>query len=102
MPSCRGNKTIYVDFEDQATYEDYVNNKDRFRHYLELKSKEHPELFPPRINQGFTFHASRISIKLNLKICRILVKQTGDVLFSQVVVNVALFCIIEYVVDTAI
>ena len=70
--SRRGHGTICLRFDDHEHYERCLRDKSAFRQHIESEFRAHPELFPPEMEGGFVFHDSRVSAKLNLETCRIL------------------------------
>jgi len=74
-----GNKSICLPVLSEAAYETLVSNAPAFRRYLELWAALHPEIFPPQISGGFWFHDFVTSRKLNLKMRRIRLVETGEV-----------------------
>jgi len=76
--SRRGHKTICMRFDSQEHYEACVRDNETFRQHIESEYGQHPELFPPEMGSGFSFHDSRISAKLKLKTRRILMSASGE------------------------
>jgi len=74
----RGHKTICIRFDSQEYYEACIRDKETFRQHIEHEYGQHPELFPPEIEHGFSFHDSRMSAKLQLKTRRILMRASGE------------------------
>ena len=71
-----GNKHICLPFASEAQYREYVDNPAQYRQYLTQMLRQHPELFPKGMDQGFTFHDAYVSVKQDLIVRRI--KLTGD------------------------
>ena len=74
-----GNKSICLPVLSETIYETLVSNAPAFRRYLELWAKKHPEIFPPEMNAGFRFHDFVRSQKLDLRMRRIQLLETGEV-----------------------
>lgn len=67
---CGDKNTICVPFERKG-YSDVVENPAAFRSSLDSRIKQHPELFPDKIADGYRLKDSRTSTKLELPIRRI-------------------------------
>jgi hypothetical protein len=74
-----GNKSICLPVLSEAAYETLISNAPAFRRYLELWVAKHPEIFPLQITAGFWFHDFVTSRKLNLRMRRIRLVETGKV-----------------------
>jgi hypothetical protein len=64
MPTPRGSRAICLDFNGPEHYDACIRDNALYRRYLEEQYREHPELFPPEMEGGFTFHDRRVSEKL--------------------------------------
>lgn len=73
----RLHKSICVPFIE-GEYTTILTDRQAFRHYLQQTSKDHPQLFPAQMGQGFRFHGLVSSRKLNLSQRRIKL-QNGQV-----------------------
>ena len=74
-----GTKHICLPFASEAQYREYVDDPAQYRQYLSEMLRQHPELFPQDMDQGFTFHDGYVSVKQDLIVRRIKVKATGAV-----------------------
>ena len=74
-----GNKHICLPLTSEAQYRAYVGNPAQYRQYLTQRLRQHPELFPKGMEQGYTFHDSYASVKQDLIVRRITVQATGAV-----------------------
>ena len=74
-----GNKHSCVPFASEAQYCEYVDDPAPYRQYLSAMLRQHPELFPKAMEQGFTFHDCYVSIKQDLIVRRITLQATGAV-----------------------
>lgn len=74
-----GNKSICLPVLSEAAYKTLISNPTRFRNYLNLWLAKHPEIFPAEMVTGFWFHDIITSRKLNLKMRRIQLLETGEV-----------------------
>ena len=72
-------KYICLPFEKEEQYGKCVKNHRLFRKYLDGQITAHPELFPEGISGGYNFHDQYQSLKLNLSLRRIKLKQNGEV-----------------------
>lgn len=70
---------LFKHFLSETSYGTLISDPIAFRHYLELWSAKHPEIFPPEITSGFWFHGFVTSRKLNLRMRRIQLLETGEV-----------------------
>lgn len=68
---------LFKHFLSETSYGTLISDPIAFRHYLELWSAKHPEIFPPEITSGFWFHGFVTSRKLNLRMRRIQLLETG-------------------------
>lgn len=73
------HKHICLPFDSEAHYSDCTKDLTLYRHYLQQQLATHPELFPKAMSEGFTFHDSYLSRKLNLRLRRIKLKASGAV-----------------------
>ena len=74
-----GNQHICLPLTSEAQYRAYVGNPAQYRQYLTQRLRQHPELFPKGMAQGYTFHDSYASVKQDLIVRRITVQATGAV-----------------------
>src|SRR5712691_9823336 len=74
-----GTKHICLPFPSEAQYREYVDDPAQYRQYLTQMLRQHPELFPKDMHQGFTLHDCYVSVKQDLIMRRIKVKATGAV-----------------------
>lgn len=74
---CR--KYICLPFEREDQYGKCVKNHQLFRKYLDGQITAHPELFPEGVSGGYHFHDQYRSLKLDLTLRRIKLKQSGEV-----------------------
>lgn len=74
-----GNKHICLPFTSKAQYREYVDDPAQYRQYLTQMLRQHPELFPKGMEQGFTFHDCYVSVKQDLIVRRIKVQATSAV-----------------------
>jgi hypothetical protein len=74
------NKTIILPFEE-ATYEELITDKAAYRAFIMEQMHHHPELFPPRMKDGWSFYGlTRPSEKQHgLRLRRILTKADREV-----------------------
>ena len=75
----KGEKTICLPISNEDEYEVIINNLNKFRDYLQQTIQQFPELFPPEIEQGFSFFGSKISKKQNLRIRLIILKANHQI-----------------------
>jgi len=73
-----GCGTICLAFENREHYDERVGDAKLYRHHVEMQYREHPELFPLDMENGFTLHSSRISVKRKIQIRRIQLNSSGD------------------------
>jgi len=66
----KNNKQICLPFSADE-YMTIINDHFVFRKAIDERINLYPELFPPQITEGYTFHDSRLSKKQNLDIRRI-------------------------------
>ena len=76
--SHRGHQTVCLYFDGRTQYEACIRDKGAFRQHIQTEYAQHPELFPPEMKDGFTFHDSRMSVKLKLATHRILMNASGE------------------------
>jgi hypothetical protein len=69
----RGHRTICLPVSEDA-YAQVVNDPAKFRRMLDDCFQRTPELFPPNFARGYTLKDDRISVKQDLRIRRILLK----------------------------
>lgn len=77
MEPSRG-KSICVPFESEDHYVACVAEPECLRQHLGALHREHPELFPERFTEGFSFHDKSWSIKQQLWTRRIELTATGQ------------------------
>ena len=63
-------RTICISISEDI-YSEVIKDSQKFRKALEGQIVQHPELFPPNIEQGFQLKDTRHSVKLDLPIRRI-------------------------------
>jgi ribosomal protein S19 len=73
--STSGDKTICLPMPPDVEYEVFVEDTLRYRTYLDELIKNHPELFPAEIIEGYSFHGFVESGKLHLRTRRIRLKR---------------------------
>ena len=78
-PPSRGRKHICVPFENEAQYQEYVDDVAKYRGYLTQMSAQHPELFPQALRGGYIFHDRYCSRKQGVVVRRIKLKASGEV-----------------------
>ena len=66
----KNHHTICLPFCDQE-YGNIIDDAGQFRNFLDCSYEKMPELFPPNFSQGYQLKDSRMSMKLNIKIRRI-------------------------------
>lgn len=71
-----GDKTICLPFPEGAEYAALVEDGAAYREYLDQQIREHPELFPLEIENGYLLHGFVTSEKQGLRQRRILIKKT--------------------------
>jgi hypothetical protein len=75
-----GDKTICIPVSNEEGYAELVEDLCQFREYLDEVIKQHRELFPEGIEEGYRFHGYSVSRKQeNLMIRRICLLKTGQV-----------------------
>ena len=74
-----GNKYICLPFASEAQYRAYVDAPAQYRQYLTQMLRQHPELFPKAMDQGYTLHDCYASIKQDLIVRRMKLQATGAV-----------------------
>lgn len=73
-----GNKTICLAIAADIDYDSLVEDRSAYQEYLEHQIKQHPELFPAAITQGYRFHGLVTSLRQGLKTRRIYIPSTGE------------------------
>ncbi len=73
------SKHICLPFESEAHYATLVDDAMLYRDFLTQSYHQHPELFPMRWEQGFTFHDAYQSKKTAHLIRRVKLKATNEV-----------------------
>lgn len=76
MKPSRGSKTICIPFESEEHYRRCLEETSTCRQHIESIFQQHPELFPPRIDEGFVFKDIIRSKKLDIGQRRIKLKTT--------------------------
>jgi hypothetical protein len=71
--SSRGHRTICLPVSEDA-YKHAVNDPDRFRRLLDEQFRRTPELFPPNFARGYQLKDDRVSVKQELPLRRILLR----------------------------
>jgi hypothetical protein len=74
-----GTQHICLPFASEAQYRAYVDDPAQYRQYLSAMRRQHPELCPQAMDQGFTFHDAYASVKQDGIVRRIKGKTTGAV-----------------------
>ncbi len=75
----RGSSTIRIHFS-QEMYPTIMDDKKKFRAYIDECIQKHPELFPKQIGEGYELHSKTApSVKLGIQQRRIKILATGDV-----------------------
>jgi hypothetical protein len=74
-----GTKHICLPFPSEVQYRAYVDDPAQYRQYLTQMLRQHPELFPKAMHQGFIFHDCYVSVKQDLIVRRIKLQATGAV-----------------------
>ena len=77
--SIRGDKSICLPVANEAQYRKIIENNQAFRTYIEQIRAIHPEIFPHGLEKGFCFHDQVFSVKQNLPMRRIKLKQNDQV-----------------------
>ena len=77
--SIRGDKSICLPIESEKQYREIIKDAEVFRQYVTQAGSNHPEIFPPELEQGFWFHDFVFSTKQKLPIRRIRLKQNQQV-----------------------
>lgn len=77
--SPRGAKTICIPFEGEAHYRACLDDLEVYSAYLKRLVAAHPELFPPEIGEGFSFHGTYSSKKQAVEIQRIKLEASGAI-----------------------
>jgi hypothetical protein len=75
----RGRNHICVPFVSEAQYQGCIDDVGQYRTYLTQVSRQHPELFPQALAQGYTFHDCYRSRKQDVTLRRIKLKATAEV-----------------------
>jgi hypothetical protein len=71
-----GSRAICLDFNSPEHYDACVHDNALYQRHLDEQYREHPELFPPEMSSGFTFHDRRVSKKTKLKTRRIVLNSS--------------------------
>ena len=66
-------------FESEEHYAACVADPERFRQHLTVVCGQHPELFPPRMHEGFVLHDKSWSIKQQVMLRRLEIKAPAAV-----------------------
>lgn len=69
-----GDKTICLPLPSGVVYETWIEDSSGYRQYLNEQIAQHPELFPPEINQGYWLDGFVESKRQQMKTRRILLK----------------------------
>lgn len=69
-----GDKTICLPVPDGVIYDEWIENSEGYRQYLDGQITQHPELFPPEITQGYWLDGFVRSKRQQMKTRRILLK----------------------------
>ena len=77
--STRGDKSICLPVVDEARYKQIIADNNAFRAYILQVGANHPEIFPPALEKGFCFHDWVFSLKQQLPMRRIKLKENGEV-----------------------
>lgn len=77
--SIRGDKSICLPVENEKQYRQIIEDANAFRQYIAQTCRQHPEIFPTELEQGFWFHDFVFSIKQQLPIRRIKLKENSEV-----------------------
>jgi len=77
--SIRGDKSICLPVENEKQYRDIILDAEAFRQYVLDQWQKQPELFPHALDKGFWFHDFVVSIKQQLPIRRIKLKEDQQV-----------------------
>jgi hypothetical protein len=73
------NKTIVLPF-DQERYSDLLEDKPRYKAFVNAWIRAHPELFPDNIREGWSLHGfTKESVKQGIRVRRIVTKADGEV-----------------------
>jgi hypothetical protein len=75
----RGRKHICVPFANEAQYQTCIEDIVQYRTYLTQLSRQHPELFPQAMAQGYSFHDGYRSRKQGVTMRRIKLTATAEV-----------------------
>jgi len=67
----RQNRSICFPFTDRNRYIDIIKYPNEFRALIDSIAKQWPELFPPKIDQGYLMKDIRFSKKLSISVRRI-------------------------------
>ncbi len=77
--STRGDKSICLPVADEAQYQQIIADNQAFRAYILEVWANHPEILPPEFEKGFSFHDWVFSLKQQLPMRRIKLKENGEV-----------------------
>ena len=75
----RGRKSICVPFASEAQYQTCIEDVAQYRTYLTQLWRQHPELFPQGMGNGYTFHDRYRSRKQGVVLRRIQLTATAEV-----------------------
>ncbi|MCM1981293.1 hypothetical protein [Lyngbya confervoides] len=73
-----GDKSICLPIVGEIDYATLVEDRDRFRAYLDEQIAQHPELFPVEIAGGYRFHGFVTSVRQGIKTRRIRLHQSNE------------------------
>ena len=73
-----GDKTICLPIAETIDYRKLVDDRAAYRQYLDEQIKQHPELFPVAIEDGYRFHGWTESQRQHLKLRRIYLPSTEE------------------------
>jgi len=75
----RGRKPICVPFTSEAQYQAWREDVGQYRTSLTQVSRQHPELLPQALGQGYTFHDRSRSRKQGVGVRRSKLRATAEV-----------------------
>lgn len=70
-----GDKTIRLPLPDGVDYDRWIEDSAGYRQYLDEQIAQHPELFPPEIEQGYWLDGFVASQRQQMKTRRIVLKR---------------------------
>jgi hypothetical protein len=70
-----GDKTIHLPVPAGVAYEDWIKDAVVYRAYLDEQIRQHPELFPPEITNGYWLSGLVTSKRLGIQTRRIKIKK---------------------------